>query len=246
MELLAHALLHDGQTAVANTLLVHYREIGLTNDELLVYLQFKRLTDQGQQFPDAAVVAKSLGESSNTVFQRLHEMLAKKFLTIESVTGADNKIHDRYNFDGLYDKLALAVKQPERAAATQTDQAVATNPRQKVFTDIQREFGRALSPIEMESISKWFDEDQYDPEVIGLALREAVLRQVYNLTYMDRILLNWQKRGLRTAQQVEAERQRSLEQRLNGGSQPKRQTGENALPKIPLFKIGEESNQAKK
>ncbi|WP_318766249.1 DnaD domain-containing protein [Lactiplantibacillus carotarum] len=241
MEPLARALVNGGQTIIANELLVHYREIGVTNDELLVYLQFKRLMDQGDQFPDAAVVAKSLGANTNTVFTHLHEMLAKKLLTIESVTGDDQKIHDRYNFEGLYDKLAVAIKQPERANATTEAREPAINPRQKVFTDIQQEFGRGLSPIEMQSISKWFDEDHYDPDVIELALREAVLRQVYNLTYMDRILLNWQKRNLKTAQQVEAERQRSIEQRLNSATpQAQRQTGKNARPKIPLFKIGEE------
>lgn len=214
MESLAAALVNDGQTTIANALLAHYREIGVTNDELLVYLQFKRLIDQGNQFPDAAVIAKSLGESTNAVFQRLHEMLAKKLLTIESITADDQKIHDRYNFDGLYDKLAVALKkQPVSTQAS--EQATSENSRQKVFRAIQTEFGRDLSPIEMESISKWFDEDHYEPEVIELALREAVLRQVYNLTYMDRILLNWQKRNLKTAAQVEAERQRSIEQRLN-------------------------------
>ena len=177
MESLAAALVNDGQTTIANALLAHYREIGVTNDELLVYLQFKRLIDQGNQFPDAAVIAKSLGESTNAVFQRLHEMLAKKLLTIESITADDQKIHDRYK-----------------------------------------------------------------PEVIELALREAVLRQVYNLTYMDRILLNWQKRNLKTAAQVEAERQRSIEQRLNSAPQPQRQTGANAGPKIPLFKLGEDQS----
>ena len=241
MESLAAALVNDGQTTIANALLAHYREIGVTNDELLVYLQFKRLIDQGNQFPDAAVIAKSLGESTNAVFQRLHEMLAKKLLTIESITADDQKIHDRYNFDGLYDKLAVALKkQPVSTQAS--EQATSENSRQKVFRAIQTEFGRDLSPIEMESISKWFDEDHYEPEVIELALREAVLRQVYNLTYMDRILLNWQKRHLKTAAQVEAERQRSIEQRLNSAPQPQRQTGANAGPKIPLFKLGEDQS----
>ena len=241
MESLAAALVNDGQTTIANALLAHYREIGVTNDELLVYLQCKRLIDQGNQFPDAAVIAKSLGESTNAVFQRLHEMLAKKLLTIESITADDQKIHDRYNFDGLYDKLAVALKkQPVSTQAS--EQATSENSRQKVFRAIQTEFGRDLSPIEMESISKWFDEDHYEPEVIELALREAVLRQVYNLTYMDRILLNWQKRNLKTAAQVEAERQRSIEQRLNSAPQPQRQTGANAGPKIPLFKLGEDQS----
>ncbi|MFC6201707.1 DnaD domain-containing protein [Lactiplantibacillus nangangensis] len=242
MDQLTQAIINGGQTTIANVLLQHYREIGLTNAELLVYLQFKRLMDQGEAFPDANQVAESLGETSNTVFQHLHEMLAKKLLTIESITAADQKIHDRYNFDGLYEKLALALKK-QPSEVTDTATASGENKRQKVFKSIETEFGRALSPMEMESISKWFDEDHYDPEIIELALREAVLRQVYNLTYMDRILLNWHKRNLTTAAQVEADKQRGIENRLNSAPKPQRQTGGKAWPNIPLFKLGEDPDK---
>jgi len=236
MEPLAQALINDGQTAVPNTLLLHYHEIGMTSAELVVYLQFKRLMDQGKAFPDANLVAKTMGEPANNVFQWLHELLAKKLLTIESVTATDQKIHDRYNFTGIYDKLAVALAKP-KLANDQPDQS-ATNQRQTVFRQIESEFGRALSSFEMEYISKWFDEDHYQPEIIKLALREAILSQVYNLKYMDRILLNWSKRNLTTAAQIEADRQSSLNKRLQQAPQNnQRQTGDQAGPKIPLFKL---------
>ncbi|MFC6182052.1 DnaD domain-containing protein [Lactiplantibacillus daowaiensis] len=236
MDQLAQALINDGQTAIPNVLLLHYREIGMTNDELMVYLQFKRLMDQGSHFPDANLVAQSMGAPANTVFQQLHEMLAKQLLTIESVTAEDHKIHDRYNFTGIYDKLAVALKKP--AATTAATPTETVNARQSVFQNIEKEFGRGLSSFEMEFISKWFDEDHYQPEIIDLALREAVLSQVYNLKYMDRILLNWSKRHLTTAAQIEADRQSGLEKRLNQAPK-QRQTGEKAAPTIPLFKLGE-------
>ncbi|MEO2820231.1 DnaD domain protein, partial [Lacticaseibacillus rhamnosus] len=44
-----------------------------------------------------------------------------------------------------------------------------------------------------------------------LALREAVLNAAYSLKYMDRILLNWERRHLKTAQQVQAELKRHQE-----------------------------------
>ena len=137
--------------------------------------------------------------------------------------------------------LETQQKQPSEAADTAT--ASGENKRQTVFKSIETEFGRALSPMEMESISKWFDEDHYDPEIIELALREAVLRQVYNLTYMDRILLNWHKRNLTTAAQVEADKQRGIENRLNSAPKPQRQTGGKAWPNIPLFKLGEDPDK---
>ncbi|EFB62244.1 hypothetical protein HMPREF9209_0911 [Lactobacillus gasseri 224-1] len=35
-----------------------------------------------------------------------------------------------------------------------------------------------------------------------MALREAILAQVYNFKYVDRILLNWQRHGLTTTDQI--------------------------------------------
>jgi len=60
---------------------------------------------------------------------------------------------------------------------------------------------------------------------------------------MDRILLNWHKRNLTTAAQVEADKQRGIENRLNSAPKPQRQTGANAGPKIPLFKLGEDQSK---
>ena len=64
------------------------------------------------------------------------------------------------------------------------------------------EFGRLLSPIEKQEIAAWLNIDHYNPEIVKLALREAILAQVYNFKYVDRILLNWQRHGLTTTDQI--------------------------------------------
>ena len=38
-------------------------------------------------------------------------------------------------------------------------------------------------------IGQWLNTDHYSPELIRLALREAVLNQAYSLKYIDRIYL---------------------------------------------------------
>ena len=57
--------------------------------------------------------------------------------------------------------------------------------------------------IEREEIAQWLSIDHYTPEIIELALREAVLSQAYSLKYIDRILLNWQRHNLKTTDEVE-------------------------------------------
>ncbi|MDM8277294.1 DnaD domain protein, partial [Lactobacillus gallinarum] len=77
------------------------------------------------------------------------------------------------------------------------------NPLNYLSRKVEVEFGRYLSPIEREEIAQWLSVDHYTPEVIELALREAVLSQAYSLKYIDRVLLNWQRHNLKTVDEIE-------------------------------------------
>ncbi|WP_439644579.1 DnaD domain-containing protein [Amylolactobacillus amylophilus] len=88
-------------------------------------------------------------------------------------------------------EAASPVAQPQESKLDQT------------IRQFEIEFGRMISPIERQMIQSWFTVDHYDAGVIQLALREAVLAQVYNFKYVDRILLNWQRMNLKTTLQVE-------------------------------------------
>ena len=71
----------------------------------------------------------------------------------------------------------------------------------KLFNLFEQEFGRALSPFEIEMISYWIDDDRFKPALIKAALREAVLLGKLNFRYIDRILAEWKKKGIRSVQE---------------------------------------------
>ncbi|MDX1770521.1 MAG: DnaD domain protein, partial [Planococcaceae bacterium] len=73
----------------------------------------------------------------------------------------------------------------------------------EIFRLFEQEFGRFLSPMESETISMWFDQDQLSPELIRAALKEAVLAQKMSLRYIDRILFEWKKKNVKTLSDVE-------------------------------------------
>lgn len=223
-----------GQTSVANYLLDHFREVGMTTDQLLVYLQLRRYMDQGTKFPDAAELAAHLGWDKQRVFQLLHEMIANKVMTLTTITDAQGQKQDAYDFRLLTEKLSqLAVQTTHKA-----EKATVSNDRSAVFNQIETEFGRPLSPLEMESITQWLDQDHYRPELIQLALKEAVLSQAYSLKYMDRILLSWERKNLKTAVQVQREKERQEPRRAaNTGNQSTGQAGGSDIPDVPIFKL---------
>lgn len=71
-----------------------------------------------------------------------------------------------------------------------------------VFKEIEKNFGRPLSPIEMETISQWQQQDKYPDDLIFMSLQEAVLNQAFSLKYMDRILLSWERKGIKSKNQA--------------------------------------------
>lgn len=219
--------IHAGETVINNLLISHYQQVGMTNQEFLMFIQVKSYMDRGHDFPDINQIAKNMGESEQSIYQLLHELIAKKLLEINSVKGEDSLTHDVYDFSLLYKKLAVAVKQAEEVTVKQTKDS----SRKQLFTQIETEFGRTLSPIELETIGKWLDEDHYQPDLISLALKEAVLNQVYNFKYIDRILINWEKNHIQTP--AEAQRYRTSH---TVASNPKEKKSINQ-PKIPIFNI---------
>ena len=105
-----------------------------------------------------------------------------------------------------------------------------TATKEQVFDSFQKEFGRPLSSIEFEEIRRWMEEDGYSPEIILLALKEAVLSQAYNFKYIDRILISWEKQNVHSAMDV----QRVKDQREEKKTNRNKKKGNANRPKIPL------------
>ncbi len=72
-----------------------------------------------------------------------------------------------------------------------------------LYTVFEKEFGRPLSPFECETLGMWEDQDQHHPNLIQAALREAVMSGKLNFRYIDRILFEWKKNGIKTVDQAQ-------------------------------------------
>jgi DNA replication protein len=207
----------SGNTTLPTILLTHYKDIGLSNDDLVVILQLKSFIDRGEGFPDTDILAKRMHVTKEQAFQSIHQLINKKVLSIDTHTNDEGKSQDIFSFDLLWEKLVIFLKQ-RKMESTELEEAVQAKDLYRLF---EAEFGRPLSPMEIQTLNMWIDEDQYAPELIQMALREAVLSQVYSLKYMDKILLNWEKKNIRTKEQVEkeAKRHRDNQQTMNQQTQ---------------------------
>lgn len=199
-----HEILSDGQTTITNYLLANYHRIGVSSEELFIYILIKGQHTMTVPMPEIDHLQVQTGYHKQRLFDIFHKMIEKKLTKITQVSNDGHQV-DAYDFTPMYEKLSLLKPAVTRKKATTAESAnpVSESDRQTVFETIEKEFGRTLSPFEMEMISQWLDIDHFEPTVIRLALKEAVLSQVYNLKYMDRILGNWQHNKLRSPQQIQ-------------------------------------------
>ncbi|WP_368646317.1 DnaD domain-containing protein [Alkalibacterium putridalgicola] len=215
-----------GTTAVPNYLLKYYTKIGLNNDDLVTLLQLLSLVGNGQRFPDSQLLADRLNVSREDAFKAIHQLMNKKVLTIETRADEEGKTVDEFSFDLLYEKLSALLLQSIKEEESEKEVLASKN----LYQLFEQEFGRSLSAMEIQTLNMWIEEDHYRPELIEMALREAVLNQVYSLKYIDRILLSWEKKNIRTKEQVEKESKRFRQSQSNDETKEKSDPDEKPVP----------------
>lgn len=191
-------------THVPNLLLKNFRQLGLTEPELVFLLQLLMIGKNG--YHSIRKISELLKLEETMIKQNLAVLMEKGFIVTENMQEL-GQIVPRYFLDGLYDKLidtwaCEMVGKTEAAPCVDADHSVFDEKSGAIFSVIEKEFGRPLTPIENDKIVEWLEPLGYRPEIILEALKRAVLRGVYNLNYIDRILLDWQKSNIRTVHEV--------------------------------------------
>src|SRR5699024_285231 len=116
----------------------------------------------------------------------------KNYLSIMHVKNEHQQISEAYSLLPLWEKLFT-----HDVSSNKEDHDIGT-----IFILFEQEFGRPLSPFEIETINHWLDDDYYSPEIIKAALREDVLMSKLNFNYIERILRTWENKGNKTVEQA--------------------------------------------
>lgn len=173
------------QITIPEKLLVHYTDIGMDEVELAIILHIHRLQLKGNELPSLEELSQSMTLKEQQIASYLSQLKKKGFLDIIREKRG-NVIEESYTLEPLY---RVIYEGEDHSTKDQSD---------NLFILFEQEFGRILSPIEIETINQWLDEDQFQPAVIKAALREAVLMGKLNFRYIDRILNEWKKKGVKT------------------------------------------------
>lgn len=192
----------QGNLVIPLYFLGQYKKFKITLEEFIFLMYLYQLGDKSLFNPSK--YAKDLNIDSNKVMEYIGTLTDKKLIQVEVVKKEKDLMEEVVLLDGLYRKFSLLMVEDtnERNASYQSN----------IFELVEKEFGRTLSPIEYEIIKAWLDNDM-DEDLIKEAIKEATYNGVSNLRYIDKILYEWGKAGIKTVKDVENNRKKRAQRR---------------------------------
>ncbi|WP_336283688.1 DnaD domain-containing protein [Natronobacillus azotifigens] len=181
------------QITIPSKLLSDYHKHNIAEKEMIVILQIHRFSLLGVYFPTPDEIAATVSFDGQECSTILRKLLQRNMLKIIETNDEQSMVGERYSLEPLWVKLYQ----------DSTDkQEQSSNESMNIFLLFEQEFGRTLSPFEIENINMWIDEEEQEPALIKAALREAVLMSKLNFKYIDRILREWKRKGIRSVGQA--------------------------------------------
>lgn len=185
----------SGNFSIPTALLTHYKKLNLDDQEMILILHLLSFIEKGNFFPTPVELAQRMTGDCSMILRRL---IQKGFIDIKEGFSEEGIRYEMYCLDPLWNKLINQFKLQQTVQETEQQQKQETD----LYSCFETEFGRPLSPFECESLSMWLDDDQHNPVIIKAALREAVISGKLNFRYIDRILFEWKKNGIKTIEQA--------------------------------------------
>ena len=186
-------LFSSGNMVIPLYLLKYYRKFNLKLDEFIFLMYLYNIGNKVIFNPNK--YKEELGVELNDIMNYISVLSDKGFIKVDVIKNDKGLMEEVILLDDFFNKVSLF--------AIESDNDTKLNSN--VYELIEKEFGRTLSPIEYEIISAWL-ENNFSEELIKEALKEATFNGVSNLKYIDKILYEWGKAGIKNSNDVEERR----------------------------------------
>lgn len=158
---------------IERLLLLKGKQAGLNDNEIFILLLIYTFTYLHKNMITPSLLLNYSSLSHKELDLILDHLLKKKWIFNHSGTICLNKFVERLLSDD-----------------PQTAQDVS------MIEIFEEQFGRPLTPMELDIIKEWINSG-FSEDMILKALKEAVKSQVLTLRYIDGILNNWQRNGVK-------------------------------------------------
>lgn len=205
-------LVLGGSTAIPNILLKVYCLVGISDFQMILLIHLIRFNVEEREFyPSPEMLAESMESEPARIKRELEDLLDKEIVAVSQFYDSSRHlIFEGYDFEPLFSKVSdvwagIRAREIEESKKLLNSHDLALDRLDSRMTGLinsfEQEFGRPLSPIEVEQIEQWAVE--MDLPLVVEALKRAVLGGKHNFKYINSILVEWKKNNIRTLESVE-------------------------------------------
>ena len=144
-----------------------------------------------------------------------------KLMPNESETGRIDYIYNVYEKPKQesekqeVENLPLEILDVENQGQLNTNNKILNNKynninNNNIYDFLQKELGRTLSSAEVEKVKEWEDN-----ELTRYAVKVAILNGAYTINYIDTIIYNWQKLGIKSVSQAQEETKKHRDKKIS-------------------------------
>ena len=185
-------LLKESPLIIPKILFKYYKKLNITEEELLILIILINKGEKTVYNPN--LFTEELDMEKYQAMQLLNDLDEKKIIEIKLETNKQGKKEEYISIEQLYKKLYANI-----LGDTEVEEEPSIN--EDIYLKFETELGRTISPYEIELINKWISNGTSE-EIIEEALKEAVYSNVRNFKYIDRIIDNWQAKGIKTKKDI--------------------------------------------
>lgn len=188
----------EGNISIPIYFIKNYKKFNLGLDEFLFLMYLYNLGDNVLFNPGE--FSDKLNVNLTEIMNYVGSLTDKGLIRVEVIKNDKGYMEEIIILDDFYNKLSLVIMDD-------VNESKSDSSKSDIFEIIEKEFGRTLSPIEIEIIRTWLD-NNFSEDLIKEALKEATFNGVSNLRYIDKILYEWAKSGINTVEAVEEKRKK--------------------------------------
>ena len=183
--------LKEQPITIPKILFKYYKKLNITEEELIILICIINKGDKIIYNP--SIFTEEIDMDKYKAMEIITAMAEKGIVEIKVENNKSGKKEEYLYLEPLYNKMLNLLIDLQLG----TNKTVDTN----IFAAFETELGRTLSAMEIEIIKEWIHSGVSE-ELIKEALKEAILNNVRNLKYIDRILFNWRSKGFKTKEDI--------------------------------------------
>lgn len=191
---------NENHYTIPKYVLTYSKELGLDMNALILLVYF--LNQKNKEIFDYKKIIDDLGFSEKELLDSISLLKDKRLLSIQMEKNELGILEEKIDVSSFYEIIFSKFLDEKKDEKDHGD----------LFNNFEKEFGRTLSPMEYEIINNWI-ESGISNDLILAALKETVFNGVNNLRYVDKILYEWNKRGIKKASDLVSKERKKEEEK---------------------------------